>query len=816
MMRMRAKILIVPLLLLLLTLLFFHKVVLNPDKIIYPVPDTVNMLSSWRMLFAETFRNYTELPMWNNYETSGTPFFGNILSAMFYPLNLLFLVFPTDFVFGYKFLINIVFAGLFMYLLSRQLKLDKYSSFFSSVVYMFSGIFIGRIQIGHEPAIDIIALTPLLFLLFWKALENRSVKYGILAGIVFGFQILAGYTQFAIYAGYLIMAYFLYNIVARRWFDAKSLFSKSVLLSIVFVTAFLVSAIQLLPSFELSDHAIHAGKPISYNILTDEASSYSLSPQYTISFVLPDFFGSRADGTYWTPDQFEESTAYFGILPLMLAFLPIIFERNRYVVFFTIVAVIALLFSYGQYSPLFPLLHKIILVMDIVRNPARFLTLFVFAASILSAFGHRTLINFLRNDDKPKINLLTKMLFAFSILTAIVLVWYALNKPFVVDLAENSIKEIIIDKLSSPSPDRIGNYTLDFYSANSNAIAQRMYYHIFVDIGKLLFTFSGTAILLLLSLKSKTRLNFVSTALIALVVIDLWMFGSKYINVDSLENVYPVDDVIRFVADDYKNDNFRVLGLNRTMEPRFAVRNGIQTLDGVLPPTLEIFGKYMTAIDNKQFGGDPAEVVVRTVENPKMLDLLNVKYVLTTEMFTRDESDDNFSLVFSKEVEKLDIRKQLKFNQTVYVYENLDYMPKTFVVENFKVVKNETEALEELKRVDFDPKLYVVLEKEPSSGYQTGNYSKSFANIMLYSPNRIVVHTDMENPGFLVLSEVWYPAWRAFIYDCNDSICSSEGKETEILKTNYLFRSVQLDKGEYKVEFVYSNANVFKNLKLLN
>jgi len=812
---MRISYLIVPILFLLLTLIFFQKVILNTDKIIYPAPDTVNMLSSWRFLFHEIYHSYGELPMWNNYETSGTPFFGNILSAMFYPFNLLFLIFPTDLVFGYKFVIDVFLAGFFMYLLARQLKLDRYSSFFSSVVYMFSGIFIGRIQIGHEPAIDIIALTPLLFMLFLKTLENRSIKYGILTGVVFGFQILAGYLQFAIYVGYLLLGYFLYDLIVSRKFDRKSLFPKGLLISIVFVTAFLISVVQLLPSFELSGHAIQAGETIKYNLLVDEASSYSLTPEYTVSFIMPDFFGSRTDGTYWASDQFEESTAYFGILPLLLLSLPIIFERNRYTIFFVLVAVVALMFSYGQYNPLFPILHKIILVLDTVRNPARFLTLFVFATAILSGFGFRILTNFLRKGDKEKTCLGVKILLAFSLITAVVLGWYLLNKAGIVNFVENGVREVIISKLNTPSPDRIGNYVLDFYSNNANIIAQKLYNHIAVDIGKLLFVFLGASALLVLAVKSKVKLEYILLGLIAIALADLWMFGIKYIDVAPLEKVYPRNEVTDFIVEDYQNDRFRVLGMNRTMEPRFATRNGIETLDGVLPPTLRIYAEYLTAVNDKKFTGDLAEPVVRTIENPKMLDLLNVKYILTTEPFTNEELNKSYTLVFSKKLTKLDVRKDLEFNQTVYVYRNDNYLPRVLVVENFKVAPDEDNALEELKKEDFDPKKYIILEKSPRVTVEnTNGYSESEVEITDYSPNKITLSVIMKNPGFVFLSEVWYPDWKAYVQECSDDSCLTEKKETEIFKTNYLFRSIYLDDGQYKVEFLYSNLNnLFNKLK---
>ena len=46
----------------------------------------------------------------------------------------------------------------------------------------------------------------------------------------------------------------------------------------------------------------------------------------------------------------------------------------------------------------------------------------------------------------------------------------------------------------------------------------------------------------------------------------------------------------------------------------------------------------------------------------------------------------------------------------------------------------------------------------------------------------------------MFLSEVYYPAgWKAYI----------DGNETEIYKTDYLFRSILVPKGKHKIEFKF-------------
>jgi uncharacterized membrane protein YfhO len=50
----------------------------------------------------------------------------------------------------------------------------------------------------------------------------------------------------------------------------------------------------------------------------------------------------------------------------------------------------------------------------------------------------------------------------------------------------------------------------------------------------------------------------------------------------------------------------------------------------------------------------------------------------------------------------------------------------------------------------------------------------------------------------LVLSEIYYPAgWTAYI----------DGQETEVYKTDYLFRSIIVPAGQHKVEFKFDPAS---------
>jgi membrane protein YfhO len=66
------------------------------------------------------------------------------------------------------------------------------------------------------------------------------------------------------------------------------------------------------------------------------------------------------------------------------------------------------------------------------------------------------------------------------------------------------------------------------------------------------------------------------------------------------------------------------------------------------------------------------------------------------------------------------------------------------------------------------------------------------------SPTDLRVSTSTTEPRLLVVSEMYYPGWRAYV----------DGVETPILRTNYLFRGVVVPGGRHVVRFAYLPSSV--------
>jgi len=67
------------------------------------------------------------------------------------------------------------------------------------------------------------------------------------------------------------------------------------------------------------------------------------------------------------------------------------------------------------------------------------------------------------------------------------------------------------------------------------------------------------------------------------------------------------------------------------------------------------------------------------------------------------------------------------------------------------------------------------------------------ARLTHYANAEVDVEVDAPSGGILVLNDVWHPWWRAAV----------DGRPTEILKANVIFRAVVVPAGKHTVRFTF-------------
>jgi Bacterial membrane protein YfhO len=145
---------------------------------------------------------------------------------------------------------------------------------------------------------------------------------------------------------------------------------------------------------------------------------------------------------------------------------------------------------------------------------------------------------------------------------------------------------------------------------------------------------------------------------------------------------------------------------------------------------------------------------------------------------------------------------QKRLSSDIKLYENTTVMNRAFIVYETKSVSDTdlgTEnALEIMRSPDFDPARTVVISTEgilPVTPLQT-NISQSTATITQYTPEQIEIEVSAAADSYLVLSDAYYPGWKAAI----------NGESKPIYRADVMFRAVQIPAGESIVTFTYEPA----------
>jgi len=144
-------------------------------------------------------------------------------------------------------------------------------------------------------------------------------------------------------------------------------------------------------------------------------------------------------------------------------------------------------------------------------------------------------------------------------------------------------------------------------------------------------------------------------------------------------------------------------------------------------------------------------------------------------------------------------RWRREYEAEAQVYRNSNALPRAFVVDRSRQVDSGEEALSQILRRDFNPRQTVIFDPEGPSPTARPSPPAVDASplpdpvIVLYEPARVRLSTATPRDGYLVLSDVYYPGWRATI----------DGEDTPIFQGDYLLRVVELPAGDHEVEFTY-------------
>lgn len=718
--------------------------------------DTWSQFFYWRQFaFSSLLRG--ELPLWNPYNFSGQPFIGAMQSAVFYPLNLIFLIFDTPLAINSSIAIHCLGASVFTYLFARYVGVSPFGAVLSGITFAYGAPYFLHVYPGHLPHLAAMWM-PLMFLAMEAFLRHGRLHHALLAGVTLAIQTLAGYPQYSFYCGLAVSLYFILHVVLKK--ERRSLIHYIVGYASFIGVAVLLAAVQLVPALEMVKNSARGAVSFEW------VSIFSLPPENLLTLFLPNLFGDIINVPYWGKNNLWEMSIYLGVVPLTMMIVGVVLDRNRQTLVLTIIAGVFLLLALGKHTPFLGILYLFVPGFSLFRGVGKAAFVFAFAGAIIAGFGWEKMRAMIDAADK-KLFRLGLIFFAFAVLFAAIAVlssasdirtWTSLLQTYVT--TEEHFETLPLDAA--------------FFSAS-----QRMFW---LDVAKLMILALALGLLCLLGYKLKKRAaHVVVVSILVLAVADLWHFGSRYL-VSFDPRILSMDEETKaFLKRD--TEPFRIatpLARLRNHLLNAGMIEGIENVGGYDAIVLKNYSELINFTQGLPIDGPNLLMGINRVS--PLLNLLNVKYYLLDPSI--DLNLAGFELAFQNSRDK--------------IYRSVNVLPRSFIVHESRVVNGLENTFRELADSGFQPNSTALVE-EPIEGLSRQSQSRSpVPKIVDNSPRRIIIDAEAIAPGLLVLADSYYPGWKAVL----------DGKETVIYRANHVMRAVPLKTGRHRVEFRYEPTSL--------
>jgi hypothetical protein len=213
----------------------------------------------------------------------------------------------------------------------------------------------------------------------------------------------------------------------------------------------------------------------------------------------------------------------------------------------------------------------------------------------------------------------------------------------------------------------------------------------------------------------------------------------------------------------------------------------LQDIQGYRPVRIKRYDEYMIALNGRDQEYREANVLAGGLESP-LLDLLNVRYIVVPRA-TVDHRADLERLAESHPTAYADA--------SVRVLRRQSALPRAWLVHDARQVRR-GEALALIGSGAVDPARVALLEEAPPPLSRPPDPAADRARVELFEPGRIRVGTSTGAAGLLVLSEVYYPAWKAYV----------DGEPAPLYVADHALRAVRVPAGGHTVELRYESASL--------
>ncbi len=681
------------------------------------------------------------IPLWNPHVYGGYPYAGEVQSGFYYPVNWPFFLWGHI---SYRTLealsiLHTWWAAAGAYTLARALPLPsgrrvgRVAALLAGVAFGFSDVFL--VHFGNENLLAAIAWLPWVL---WGATVVTPTGAGtrprarVLVALFLGLSVLAGHPQMSLYVVLALGLYLLlWGLLAAEGARHWRYWIQVARTWVPPVAVGMaIGAVVLVPGWDVARFSERA--TWSYG----QAVGFSLAPGQLVGLLVPGFLGRGAQ-LYWGVWPRVE-IGYVGVMTLFLAALGVLRYWTRTTQVWLALSVVAFLFSMGVYTPVHGWLTAIFPPLKAVRAPARFVVVMDLGLALLAAVGLEVL-----QEHVPQSRAALRTVYRWlrgALLVTGALVWPLLMLVLLIGQGQDRVLVV----RQAIAANAVGLFLL-FLAAGWLVWRARM--------------------------DARIPPRTAAWLMVGIVLVDLAATGA-YTDIGGADptRTFRHENIAAFLRQD--PNPFRVdsrTGIDQLWQPDTAVVLGLEDVHGVANPLVPAHTlRFLRA------AGDRAS---------PLYPLLNTKYLIAGKEPPFDVGA--FPPVFTEDPE-------------LNVYLNPQALPRAFLVRDVTLVRDAETAWEHILREDFDPRTQAVVvgpwDEPPSSPRSTdegGAESLAFAG---RTPQSLKLAVQVRRPALLVLSEFWFPGWRAEVRRADGSTVSRP-----VLRVNYALRGVQVFPGDVEV-----------------
>ncbi len=642
------------------------------------------------------------IPHWNPLIFCGVPFFSSFSAPVFYPLRgLPMLLAGAEATIRFTFPAHMFLGGLFAWLFLGAAGAGRPGRWLGTVAFAATCWSNTLFYAGHGSKIICWSYLPLLLYACERWRTARRLSFVALGGFCFGMMALSSHPQMLLYSAMASATWLLVQALLDRR-PLRPLALSACALAAMLLLGAGIGAVQLLPGYNFSRYSTRGS-----DLSQDQAASYSLPPEESLTMILPHLYGyrhgfpdSQVAGVpvYWGRLGLRLSSEFLGVSVFFLAILGLASGGPRARVPLLVLAAAGLLVSWGGYTPVYRVLYAVAPVFRKLRAPhmAAFLT--TSSLALASGLGLDAL---LRSGRK---------IWRIPAAASAAFVAMSLLAP---GIASGSLS-------SSPAP-------------GGRAVLQGVV-QVREDMIRSDFLKAGAAL--------------------ALVAAGAWAAPRRKGSVPAVAAGLCLLAAVELIPVDR---DFQVLLPASGIRDAVGGRPDLAALAGggrVLPG-----GNDLMCSGIRSVAGYHA---ARPQVTEGMMQALSSGGILAARMTAWTVLDDSVPMTYSQ------VRGEI-LGQLVQSGMDPDSagallpegpLPRAFVTSAW-VVAGEDQALQAIT-AGYDQQAMSVLDSDPGLARPTSSLEAS-AEIVADLPESVAVRARLSEPSVLVLADTWYPRWRAFV-----------------------------------------------------